>query len=111
MSIRKGAVSDKAPFQVGLRSLFLLMTAIATVSALGHYFGEIVLRCVAIVVLLVIIIAFVSLGPGLVTEVLTRIIDKSMVVIGAKRRALRKRLTVAANAVRQHDLAADSRRQ
>jgi len=81
------------------------MTVAASVSALGHYFGEIVLRWLAIGVFLMIAIAFVSLGPGLVTEVVTFIVDKSLVVIGVTRRALRKRLAVAANAAGQHDVA------
>ncbi len=107
MSIREGPISDDAPLQFGLRSLFLLMTAVATVSALGHYFGEIVLRCVAIGAFLMIAVAFVALGPALVTEVLTLIVDKSMVVIGVTKRALHNRLTVDANSAGQHDVAAD----
>lgn len=107
MSVREGPISDDAPLQFGLRSLFLLMTAVATVSALGHYFGEIVLRCVALGVFLIIAVAFVTLGPALVTEVLTLIVDKSLVVIGVTKRGLHKRLIVAANAAGQHDVAAD----
>ena len=107
MSIREGPISDEAPLQFGLRSLFLLMTVVATVSALGHYFGEIVLRCIAIGVFLMIAVAFVTLGPALVTEVLTLIVDRSLIVIGVSKRALHKRLIVAAKAAGQHDVAAD----
>ena len=51
-----------------------------------------------------------TLGPGLVTEVLTLIVDKSLAFIAVAKRALRKRLTVAANAAGQHDVVADSGR-
>jgi len=107
MSIREDPIPDGSRFQFGLRSLFLLMTVAATVSALGHYFGEIVLRWLAIGVFLMIALAFVTLGPVLVTEVLTLIVDKSLVVIGVARRALHKRLAAATNAAGQHDVAAD----
>ena len=107
MSIREGPILDRSPFQFRLRSLFLLTTVAAAVSALGHYLGEIVLRWLAIGIFLTIALAFVALGPGLVTEVLTLIIDKSLVVIGATKRALHKRLKVAANAAGQHDVAPD----
>jgi len=68
------------------------MTVAATVSALGHYFPEITLRWLAIGVFLMIALAFVTLGPVLVTEVLTLLVDKSLVVIGVARRALNRRL-------------------
>jgi hypothetical protein len=98
MSIRERPISDGAPFQFGLRSLFLLMTASATVIALGHYFPDVVLRWFAISVFLMIVLALVTLGPGLVTEVLTLIVDKSLVVVGAVRRGLHKRLADATSA-------------
>lgn len=111
MSRREGPIPDGSPFQFGLRSLFLLMTVAATVSALGHYFGEIVLRWLAIGLFLIITLAFVALGPGLVTEVLTLVVDKSLLVIGVTKRALHKRLTVASNAAGQHEMAPDLGRQ
>ena len=49
--------------------------------------------------------------PALVTEVLTLIVDKSLVVIGVARRALHRRLAPATNAAGQHDVAADPDRQ
>jgi len=96
--------------QFGLRSLFLLTTVAATVSALGHYFPEIVLRWFAIGVFLMITLALMTLGPGLVTEVLTLIVDKSLVLIAIAKRTLHRRLTVAANASGQHDAVADNGR-
>ena len=101
MSIRDGPILDGSPFRFRLRSLFLLMTVAATVSALGHYLGEIVLRWLAIGIFLTISLAFVALGAGLVTEVLTIIIDKSLVAIDATRRALQKRLRAAAKDFRR----------
>lgn len=92
MSTGERPIPDGSPFQFGLRSLFLLMTVAATVSALGHYFPELTLRWLAIGVFLMSALAFVTLGPVLVTEVLTLIVDKSLVVIGAARRALHSRL-------------------
>ncbi|MCL4201369.1 MAG: hypothetical protein KJ000_02660 [Pirellulaceae bacterium] len=111
MSIREGPIPDGSPFQFRLRSLFHLMTVAATVSALGHYFGEIVLHWLAIGVFLMIALAFVTLGPALVTEVLTLIIDKSLVVVGAASWAPHKRLAPATRAAGQHDVAGDSDRQ
>ena len=93
MSLREDPTRGGAPFQFRLRSLFLLMTIAASVSALGHYLGKIVLFWFAIGVLLTSVFVLVVLGSGLVTEVLTLLIDKSIVVIGVTKRALRKPLT------------------
>ena len=106
MSIREDPISGGSPFQFRLRSLFVLMTVAATVSALGHYLGEVVLRWLAIGFSLTIVLVFVALGPGLVTEVLTLIIDRSLILIGVTKRLLRKRLTVATPASGQHAVAA-----
>ena len=107
MSTREEPIPGGSPFQFRLRSLFALMTAAAAVSALGHYLGVIVLRWLTIGICLTITLAFVMFGPCLVTEVLTLIIDKSLVIIRVTRRALRERLTVAAHVSREHDVTAD----
>ena len=111
MDKREVPILDGFPFQFRLRSLFFLMTVAATVSALAHYLGEVVLRWLAIGIFLMIVLAFVALGPGLVTEVVTLIVDRSLVAIGVIRRSLHKHLTAAAKAAGQHDSAASPGRR
>ena len=67
---------DNTRYQFGLSSLFVLTTAVALISGLTHYLGgEVLLKHTIFALFTVCLLLFVFIGPLLITEFLTYLID------------------------------------
>ena len=73
---RSNAECNNTKYQFGLSSLFILTTSVALISGLAHYLGgEVLLKHTVFALFTVCLLLFVFIGPLLITEFLTYLID------------------------------------